>query len=237
MNCLHLSSLDIFVSVYEYINSNMYVLISKDEALIVDPHVNEDLKNWFLEKNLNKVTIILTHEHCDHISGIWCLLESYECSLICSKACAEKISSKKHTRPLLLLFTIEKNDKKNGTNRLEKFKQEYIWRTYKADITYENSMHYSWQNHSLDFYVIRGHSDGSSLIVMDNKYAFTGDSLLKQFPVIVSFPGGNKKAYIDETLPLFEKTIKHDMTILPGHGKPFVLSDIMIDGKINIETR
>ena len=138
---------------------------------------------------------------------------------------------------MLLAFKIEEEDRKNGTNNLEQFNKEFVWTTYEADITYEKSMHYSWQNHEFEFYAIRGHSEGSSLIVMDNKYAFTGDSLLKKYPVIVSFPKGNRKIYIDETLPLFEKTLRPDVTILPGHGEPFVLSDIMIYGKIKVEIR
>lgn len=229
--------LEIYSSVYEYIDSNMYVLVQNGKALVVDPQKNEGLQEIFEKNYVKKVTILLTHEHADHISGLWWFQERYECTVLCSQKCAELIACKKSTRPLLLAFKIEEEDRKNGTNKLEQFNKDFVWATYKADIAYEKSMHYSWQSHELDFYAINGHSEGSSLVVMDNKYVFTGDSLLKKYPVIVSFPNGSKRTYVDETLPLFEKVLNSDMTILPGHGEPFVLSDIMIDGKIKVEIR
>lgn len=231
------SDLEIYSSVYEYIDSNMYILLNDEEALVVDPHKNKDLQELFDQNSIKKVTIILTHEHADHISGLWWFQERYECTIICSQKCAGQVAYKKSTRPLLLAFKIEEEDRKNGNNNLEQFHKDFVWTTYKADITYEKFMHYSWQNHELDFYAITGHSEGSSLIVMDNKYAFTGDSLLKKYPVIVSFPKGSKKAYVDQTLPLFEKVLNPDMVVFPGHGEPFVLNDIMIDGKIKVEIR
>ncbi len=237
MNKLPFSDIELYSSVYEFIDSNMYLLISNNEAVIIDPHKNEQIMELLVQSNVHDILIILTHEHSDHISGIWWFIKNFDCKIICSETCAKKISCKKSTRPLLLSFKIEEEDRKNGTNILEQFQKDYVWTTYNADITYEKSMHYSWQNHEFDFCAIRGHSEGSSLIVMDNKYAFTGDSLLKEYPVIVSFPKGNKTAYIDETLSFFEKTLKPNMIILPGHGKPFILSDIMVDGKISVEIR
>lgn len=227
----------IYVSVYDYLNSNCYILMEKNNAVIVDPQENNDIEDLFVTNNIHDVLIILTHEHPDHISGLWWFIKKFNCKIICSKICAELIANKRYTRPTLITFMLEQEDEINGTNRLEQFQKEYVWTTYKTDITYEKSMCYSWQKHSFDFYSIKGHSDGGSLIIMDDKYAFTGDSLVKQYPVILSFPRGNKKAYIEETLPLFEKVLNSDMTILPGHGEPFVLSDIMIDGKIKVEIR
>lgn len=237
MNKLPFSDIELYSSVYDFIDSNMYLLISNNEALIIDPHKNEQATELFKRNKIQKVVIMLTHEHSDHISGIWWYIENFECKIICSEKCEKKISCKKSTRPMLLAFKIEEEDRKNGTNNLEQFNNEFVWTTYEADITYEKSMHYSWQNHEFEFYAIRGHSEGSSLIILDKKYAFTGDSLLKKYPIIVSFPKGNRKTYIDETLPLFEKTLNPDMTIFPGHGEPFALKDIMSDGKIKVEIR
>ena len=237
MNTLHLSTLEIFVSVYKYIDSNMYIILSDNESLVVDPHINEELKKWFLEKKLNNITILLTHEHPDHISGIWWFLDNFECSLICSEKCAEKISNLKCMRPMLLSFILEENDRKNGTNILAEFKKDFVIRTYNANITYSDDFNYTWYGYHLYFKSIQGHSVGSSFIIFDEKLVFTGDSLLKDYPVIVSFPHGSKEVYLEKTLPLFEKKLKSDMIILPGHGEQFVLSEIINGGKIHVELR
>lgn len=237
MKQLHLSDIYIFVSVYKYIDSNMYILLSENEALVVDPHVSEKVKTWFLEQQLKKVSIILTHEHCDHISGIWWFLENYSCTLICSEECSKEIANKKTTRPLLLLFILGKKDTKNNTKILEQFKKDYVWTTYKSDITYSDEFTYSWAGHKLYFKAIQGHSIGSSFIVLDDKYVFTGDSLLKDYPVILSFPKGNSQVFLEKTIPLLERRLSSNMIVLPGHGKPFVLSDIMNGGGIHVELR
>lgn len=231
------SNIELLCSVYKYIDSNMYLLISGNEAIVVDPHVNEDLKVLLFNKNIRKITIILTHEHSDHISGVWWFMQTFECILICSADCAKIISNKKFTRPLLLLFILEENDSKNDTHLLDQFKQEYVWTTYKANLTYNDTMNYSWLEHNLTFYKTQGHSVGSSIIVLDNKFVFTGDTLMRNYPVITSFPHGDRVVYLEKTLPLLECTLSSDMIILPGHGKPFVLSEIMNGGKIHVELR
>lgn len=40
-----------------------------------------------------------------------------------------------------------------------------------------------------------GHSNGSTGILIDEKYFFSGDSLLKDFNTITALPGGNRKLY------------------------------------------
>ncbi len=215
----------------------MYILICKDEAIVVDPHKNEDLLDLLKRFFIKKVKIILTHEHSDHISGIWWFLENFYCTLICSENCAKSISCIKNSRPLFLMRAIADEDIKNGTKKLKKFKEEYILKSYKADITFSDFFQYDWQGHNLFLKAIPGHSVGSSLIILDGKYAFTGDSLLKDYPVIVSFPNSDRMAFLEKTIKIFENELTPDMTIFPGHGKPFVLSELMNGNKIHVNTR
>lgn len=237
MEKLHFDDLNIYVSVYEYINSNMYVLIEQNEVLVVDPHKNSEVENLLLKSNVQKVTVLLTHEHCDHTSGLWWFLENFDCTTICTEASASKISDKKYNRPLLLALKINEYDEKHGTHNLERFKNEYVWTTYNADIVYQNDMRYIWRNHALYFCAIPGHSIGSSFVILDEKYVFSGDSVLKEYPVIISFPDSDKDIFMNKTLPLIDHCLLPDMTILPGHGKPFLFEDILQGGKIHVELR
>lgn len=213
----------------------MYIFSEGESALVVDPHETNELLD-LLRKTQN-ITIILTHEHADHISGVFWLQQHFSCKIICTKSCANYIANEKCVRPILISFILEEQDRINGTNILGEFKRKVVPHTYKADITFEDSYIEQWGGHRLDFFKVLGHSPGSCGIIVDNKLAFMGDSLMKSLPVITRFPGGNKKIYINETLPFLEKKIKPDMMIMPGHGDPFLLNDIMEGGKINVGFR
>ncbi len=60
-----------YKSTYAPIETNMYMIIKDNEALVIDPHENQDLLMLLISNEVSKVTIILTHEHPDHISGIF----------------------------------------------------------------------------------------------------------------------------------------------------------------------
>ena len=70
LNEIRLGDIVLLTSVYEHINSNMYVLLAGSEALIIDPHKNEDLTELLKSKGIKNVTILLTHEHHDHTTGV-----------------------------------------------------------------------------------------------------------------------------------------------------------------------
>ena len=237
MKVLKFDELTVYNSVYKYIDSNMFIIVEQNEALIIDPHLNDDLQEILSQNKIRHITILFTHEHADHISGAWWLLKNYECNLICSEECAKKVSNSHAVKPLLLSFVIEENDRKKGTNVLSEFKKDFVVQTYSANLTYSKDFHYFWHSHNLYFRAIQGHSVGSCIIVLDKRYIFTGDSLLKEYPVIVSFPQGNKKAFLEQSIPFMEKNLSPDSIVFPGHGDPFFMSEIMKDGKINVELR
>ena len=79
---IRLGGITLLHSVYEHINSNMYVLLAEDEALIIDPHKNEELTDLFKNKGIKRVTILLTHEHHDHTTGVYWYQEQFESTLI-----------------------------------------------------------------------------------------------------------------------------------------------------------
>lgn len=237
LNEIRLGNITLLTSVYEYINSNMYVLMAEDEALIIDPHKNTELTDLLKSKEIKRVTILLTHEHHDHTSGIYWYQENFESTLICQQEAADYISRKQYLRPTLTAFILGEEDFKNGTHRYDEFKSVFVPRQYTADLTYSDEYTLNWHSHTFQFYHIPGHSPGSNLIVLDSQYAFTGDSLLKELPIIIRFPGSNKEGYLSKTLPLLNQLLTSDMTILPGHGKPFVLKEIMDKNQIYVQFR
>jgi len=235
MNVTHIAGIEIFSSVYEYLDSNMYVFFPcEGEAIIVDPHVDAECLALLKEREVGKVFIILTHEHTDHTSGVYWYQSYFESKLICQKNCAIHISDIRRMRPLLISFVLEEHDRENGTHYLEKFKSEYCIRSYKPDITFDDLYYITIGRLNLHFAHIPGHSKGSALIVVNDKLAFTGDSLMRVNPVITRFPGSDHKLYVEYTLPILSN-LPEEMVIFPGHGEAFSLKELIVDGKLNID--
>ena len=227
----------IYRSTYDPVKSNMYIIIQSGEAFIVDPNLSEDVASLLKENKVKRVTICLTHEHHDHTSGMYWYQENFDSTIICQKYSAECMDSKKYLRAMLLTFILGEEDKINGTNKLEKFEKEFVPRQYKADVTYEDELSLNWNNHKLELTHIPGHSKGSSLIIIDDSFVFTGDSLLKDIPIITRFPGSSQSDYKQITLPILKKKLKNNMTIFPGHGNPFIVYDISKGGELYVQFR
>lgn len=237
MNEIWLENIVLLNSVYEHINSNMYALIEEEEAIIIDPHKNIELTELLKSKEIRRVTILLTHEHHDHTTGIYWYMENFTSTLICQENAAKTMSNIKYLRPTLISFILGEEDHINGTHRYDEFKKVFKPHQYTADITYADYYTLKWHSHTFKFHHTPGHSPGSSLTILDDQYAFTGDSLLKDLPIIVRFPGSNKEEYINSTLPLLNQLLTSNMTILPGHGKPFTLNEIMENNQIHVQLR
>lgn len=226
-----------YVSIYEYVNSNMYVMASENEAVIIDPHKSIEITDLLKENKVNSLYILLTHEHHDHTSGIYWFQENFNTTLICQKDGEEWMKTKQYLRPTLLKFIIGEEDKKNGTNRLNDFKENFVSRQYEADVTFDETMDLKWREHCIRLIHIPGHSKGSCLMVFDGKFAFTGDSLLKDIPIITRFPGSCHEDYIQKTIPTLKKELKENMMIFPGHGMPFCFKELFKGGRFNVQFR
>ena len=234
---IDLKECTLYRSIFKYLNSNMYIIMEGKEAIVIDPNPNDYVISLLKDNNIESVSIILTHEHRDHIYGIYLFQENFKTQIISTTACADYISREENSRPIIIFYVLEEIDKSTGSNLVEAFNKEYVPRTYNPDITFDEKYSMVWNTHNLEFFNILGHSRGSCAIIIDGNYVFTGDTLLKEYPVITRFPGGNTKIFKNITLPLLENKLNSDMLVFPGHGAPFILKEIMKDGKIDVELK
>lgn len=87
------------------IDSNMYVILENKKALIIDPCVSEEAKEYLKSEQVKEILVLLTHEHYDHISGVNWLRECFpQVKVFCSEACANGIV--KPTRNLSAYYEI-----------------------------------------------------------------------------------------------------------------------------------
>lgn len=214
----------VYRSVYTPVKSNMFTILTEKEAVVFDPNVNEDLLLLFKGKEIEKVHILLTHGHYDHISGVEWLKEHIGVKVFCQSMCAKRLMSPKRPLVRLVATVLAQQDREDGGHRYQDFKASYRPFTTLADKTFDQET--VLKIGDLKFKVIStpGHSEGSACYELFDKLVFTGDTLLQNDPIILRFPGGNKDDYENISLP-YLRSLPKDIIIMPGHGDPFILKD------------
>lgn len=208
--------------VFSPVKSNMYVIICKSEALIIDPNISEEALLELKNRGVTFITILLTHEHYDHTTGVCWFQEKFESHLICHENCAKAILKGRYNRPVMIAAIIMKNGNDASAKVLDKLPQNYICI---ADDTFETEMQLDWCNHYVKLVHTPGHTKGSCCIELDGKYIFTGDSLLSDTAVITRFPTGSQTEYETITLP-YLRGISPKFHVLPGHGESFLMQEV-----------
>ncbi|CAH8720668.1 MBL fold metallo-hydrolase [Paenibacillus thiaminolyticus] len=224
MKCLfQIIDCELYSFSFDLIDSRMYLLISNDKALIIDPCVNTDALQLLKDKNIIDVIVLLTHEHYDHISGVNWVRGNFNGKVIAIDQCAQNLSDPRRNASAYfdaLLFFYSSETKISGENI-----QPY---SCKADETFNDYKCFNWENHKIEIIHSPGHSDGSVCILIDDIFVFTGDSLIKGKQTITRLPGGSKKKYAEITLP-FLKSLPIDSVIFPGHGEAGYIHEFSIE--------
>lgn len=201
------------------IDERMYLLRSGNRVILIDAVQNREADAYLEQICPDDIWIILTHEHIDHIYGVNVLKEKFPCRVLCSEACGTAIED-----PKLNLARYQEVILGRGRNGLD-ISFEY---QCSANQTFEDMYSFQWQNHSLRLRETPGHSPGSICILLDRNAVFTGDTLLKNDPVITRFPGGDRNTYRRSTLP-FLRSLPLDIYVYPGHGEAGRLKDCALD--------
>lgn len=222
------SSYRFYRSVYPPVESNMYILIEGKEAIVIDSNISEDVLDVIREQGVEKVHMLLTHEHYDHSHGVWWWQEKIETKLYCHKDCKEHLSTNKKGSPRLVAFVLAEKDKSQGTNQYEEFKKSIRECSLEPDVLLDDSQIISIAGHQVLVYHTPGHSPGSCIYVVDDAIVFSGDSMIDGRKIITAFKGGNADEMQSYTLPKL-KSLADDLWILPGHGEPFKKKDFKFD--------
>lgn len=202
----------------------MFTILTGNEAVVFDPNEDEDLLVLFKEKGIEKVHILLTHGHYDHISGVMWLKEHTKATVYCQERCADRLMNSKRPLARLVALVLADEDKKDGGTRYQDFKKSYKPFMIVADKTFVDKDILHIGDLDLEVRSTPGHSEGSTCYCLLGKMVFTGDSLIQNTPVITTFPGGNKADFENVASPYLKKLSKNSI-IMPGHGDPFILKD------------
>lgn len=214
----------VYRSIWDAMNSNMFVILKDHDALIIDSNNDEDLIPLFKNNRIERVYVILTHEHYDHTFGTPWLQEQFGATLICNKVCAERVAESRRNIPRLVSFVLSQRDLQDGGNRYLEFKKGYKPFTLHADVVYDTPCEFELLGLNIKATQTPGHSPGSWCLVVDDSFVITGDCLIQNTPVLERFKESSSDDYRNITLP-FLKGLDENLIVLPGHGDPFVLKD------------
>ena len=193
------------------LSSNMYLVTENGHAIVIDPFADTDPA-----KGLQMDYILLTHEHYDHISGVNLWKKDTGAPLLCSCACAENI----------------KNPRKNLARHFRDFCELQTWVSLEeipwsdpeyaceADETFTDETTLTWQGHSIHLFEMPGHSSGSTGILLDGTFFFSGDSLMENEEIELRLPGGSRKKW-EETGKQRLQALPEGITVYPGHFREF----------------
>ena len=195
-----------------FLDTNTYLLEEDRHLLIIDPADYAAV----LEKCRNAVTItvLLTHEHFDHIIGLNRIRDccASSCVVIAAATCSERMQDTKANLSAYADVLAEL-----GGKQITEPWSPFVCKA--ADITFESQYAFHWMGHTVEMFSTPGHSAGSCCIVVDDML-FVGDTVLEN-NLMVKFPGSSKKLYRSVTAPLLEKWLMGNRVfcVYPGHGE------------------
>lgn len=213
--CGYVKEYPIYRFIFEPINSNMYIIVKSNQALVVDPFFDDCIKKFIQNNEITDVTILLTHEHYDHISGVNGFRELCDCTVFSNQYTKEKVMSPNNnlSKYFMALFINKPVEEEIAR---KKYIENYVC---KVDVSFIGNYEMIWNDLSIAMQETPGHTDGSICIMIDGEYVFTGDTLVEGNKIITRLPGGSKKKYFEYTKP-YLTSLGKNIFVLPGHGTP-----------------
>lgn len=194
-------------SVWGYLETNMFMLQTGNHILVIDPVA--DLSMLRRCCGADSVTVFLTHEHFDHITGLNELRSMVSCRVIASEICSERIQNTRTNMSAYADVLAELAGKS-----LKKIIEPFV--CDQAGVVFKDELSFDWMGCRAKVIATPGHSAGSSCILL-NDMLFVGDTILNN-NLMLRFPGSNKKDYLEKTAPRLKELILVANKIFPGHG-------------------
>ena len=206
--------------IWDVVDSNSFLILEGNNALLIDAIDSDELFSAL--ECTDDLLIILTHCHFDHICGLNKIRKlKPNCKVYATSMCSKNIGNKYRNMSASgnAFMAFYNNKELNESEKLTAIDHTHLIDAFTAepaDVTYDEECEFIWKNHKVHLIQCYGHSNDSSIIVFDDKYLFSGDTLLG-IPTVTRFPGGSTKRFWEEDVPKLI-TLKSEI-VFPGHGK------------------
>ncbi len=197
-------------------DSNCYGFLRNEKCLIIDPNDYSQLKPLLQKRNIRSPLVLLTHEHCDHISALNALRKDFDPLVVASCACGEGMKSMKENMSRMMEMFLYY---KSGETRFVPY-EPFICQP--ADVLFSEEIRLPFGDSQVWMKSLPGHTHGSSVISW-NSMLFVGDYLLPGEKVLTRLPGGSDEEYEACARPWLQN-IPDGTWICPGHGERFQMS-------------
>lgn len=195
---------------WDVVDSNSWLMTEGDRGLLIDAVDNQFLYEEI--SGLGDLTVILTHAHFDHIIGLNRIRELMPgVAVIATEKCGAYLED------------IHKNMSATAAAFMRFYeggRKDYVeispFTCDRADRTFQERIEFDWCGHEIRLDAFYGHSDDSLIAVVDDKYMFSGDTLLS-IPTVTRFPRGSTKRFWEEDVPRLQGM--DIISVFPGHGQ------------------
>lgn len=200
-----------------YLSSITYVVEEKGHCVLIDPCQLPAVEELVQVKGLCVDMALLTHEHVDHIMGVnWCQ-KAFGPIVICSTICAQRMQDPKQNFSYYFELT------KSLMVGLDQDHDVVVLPfSVQADIFFEGEKVMDWCGHQITCHPTPGHSPGGVSILLDNRFLFTGDTLMDSEKSVTASISGSMDAMQAVSLPWF-RSLPRDIWVYPGHFRQFQL--------------
>lgn len=176
--------------------SNLYLVSTKDEQIIIDPSVS--FYEIYKDGKANLQAIFITHAHFDHLVEISSYLENTNAKVYLHKNALEKLSDGRKNCSVFL-----------GKQLTFSIPEERL-------VLVDSKSKFSFLGQYISFIETPGHSTCSICICFD-KVLFTGDTLFKNNIGRTDLYSSNFEELQESLSKIME--FEDDYLVYPGHGR------------------
>ncbi len=207
--------------VWDVVDSNSWLIKEKNQGLLIDAIDSEVLYREL--EVIEKLTVILTHSHFDHICGLNRIRDlKPDVKVYATRQCSYNIGNKYKNMSASASAFMTFYDGSPFAGIIEPIICQ------PADLVFEGYLNFRWQNHDIALKAFYGHSNDSLIAIMDSECMFSGDTLLS-IPTVTRFPGGSTARFWREDIPELEKM--EVGKVYPGHGMQGNLESMILCNK------
>lgn len=213
---------------WNVIDANSFLIVDDKHGLLIDAIDSQKLMDALAP--LEKLSIILTHCHFDHICGLNRIRGMIPNTIVyATRKCSEKIGNpyKNLSSSGDAFWAFYKNKSLNDEEKKKEIERTHIIEPFAcepAEHTFEGETEIDWVGHTVRLLQCGGHSSDSLIAVLDNQYMFSGDTLLP-IPTVTRFPSGSTSEFWKKTIPCLRGMSVE--LVFPGHGSSGNLEDML----------
>jgi glyoxylase-like metal-dependent hydrolase (beta-lactamase superfamily II) len=191
---------------------NSYLIIQKNEVIIIDPGFNGEAILKILEdKALNISAVLLTHGHFDHIRDLRLLKDKGQYPLYIHELEKDFLSD-------------------NSLNGSRYFNGSFALKKDQEVLTFKDNDILSFNDISLQVLYTPGHTKGSCCFLLKNNL-FSGDTLFSDSIGRSDLETGSMKD-LKKSLQRLNDKISNEVMVFPGHNEQSLMSSIKKNNKI-----